>query len=34
MRGMVEDVGFGADFPSSGYKETFDPDRFKRTELG
>jgi len=34
VRGMVEDVGFGSDFPSSGYKETFDPDRFKRTELG
>ncbi|MCL2841426.1 MAG: DUF5716 family protein [Defluviitaleaceae bacterium] len=34
VRGMVEDVGFGNDFPSSGYKETFDPERFKRTELG
>ncbi|MCL1882973.1 MAG: Hsp70 family protein [Defluviitaleaceae bacterium] len=34
VRGMVEDVGLGDEFPSSGYKETFDPDRFKRTELG
>jgi len=28
VRGMVEDVGFGGDWPSSGFKETFDPDRF------
>ena len=34
VRGMVEDVGLGAEFPSSNYKETFDPERFKRTELG
>jgi len=34
VRGMVEDVGLGDEFPSSGYKETFDPDRFKKTELG
>jgi len=34
VRGMVEDAGFGDDFPSSGFRETFDPDRFKRTELG
>ena len=34
VRGMVEDVGFGSEFPSSGFKETFDPDRFIRTELG
>ena len=34
VRGMVEDVGIGVEFPSSGYKETFDPDRFKRAELG
>jgi len=34
VKGLVEDVGFGADFPSSGYKEYFDPNRFKRAELG
>jgi len=34
VRGMVEDLGLGNEWPSSGYKETFDPDRFKRTELG
>jgi len=34
VRGMVEDVGMGDEFPASGYKENFDPNRFKRTELG
>ena len=34
VKGMVEDVGFGNDFPSSGFKESFDPDRFNITELG
>jgi len=33
VRGMVEDVGFGDDFPSSGFKELFDPDRFVRVEI-
>ncbi|MCL1844164.1 MAG: Hsp70 family protein [Defluviitaleaceae bacterium] len=34
VRGLVEDVGLGDEFPSSGYREAFDPNRFKRTELG
>jgi len=34
VRGLVEDSGLGAEWPSSGYRETFDPDRFKRAELG
>lgn len=34
VRGMVEDLGMGTEFPASDYKETFDPDRFKRAELG
>lgn len=34
VRGMVEDMGLGEEFPPSGYKATFDPDRFKRAELG
>jgi len=34
VKGLVEDVGFGTDFPSCGYKESFDPDRFKRAEVG
>jgi molecular chaperone DnaK (HSP70) len=33
VRGMVEDVGFGAEFPSSGFKESFAPERFVKTEL-
>jgi molecular chaperone DnaK len=34
VRGLVEDVGLGDEFPSCGYREAFDPNRFKRTELG
>ena len=34
VRGQVEDVGMGEEFPASGYKESFDPNRFKRAELG
>lgn len=34
VRGLVEDVGLGAEWPSSGYREVFDPDRFMRAELG
>jgi len=34
VRGMVEDMGFGAEFPSLGFKESFAPDRFKVVELG
>ena len=33
VRGMVEDVGFGDEFPSSGFKENFDPDRFTKVEI-
>ena len=31
VRGMVEDMGFGAEYPASDYKESFDPDRFNKT---
>ena len=34
VRGMVEDVGFGEEYPSTGFKEAFDPDRFIRAEVG
>ena len=34
VRGMVEDVGLGDDYPSSGFREVFDPNRFIRTEIG
>ena len=34
VRGMVEDVGIGDDYPSSGFREVFDPNRFIRTEIG
>jgi molecular chaperone DnaK (HSP70) len=33
VRGMVEDMGFGAEYPASGFRESFDPERFIRTEL-
>ena len=33
VRGAVEDVGFGAEFPSSGFMESFDPDRFVKAEV-
>ena len=33
VRGMVEDIGFGEDYPSSGFRENFDPDRFRKVEL-
>ena len=33
VRGMVEDVGLGDEYPSSGFREMFDPERFKTTEL-
>ena len=33
VKGMVEDVGFGAEWPSSGFKENFDPDRFRKVEI-
>lgn len=31
VKGSVEDAGFGEEFPSSGFKENFDPDRFVKT---
>jgi len=34
VRGLVEDMGFGVEYPASGYKESFDPDRFKKAEIG
>jgi len=34
VRGLVEDAGLGEEWPSSGYREAFDPNRFKRAELG
>ncbi|MCL2356550.1 MAG: Hsp70 family protein [Defluviitaleaceae bacterium] len=34
VRGLVEDAGFGDDQPASGYREAFDPNRFKRAEVG
>jgi len=33
VRGIVEDAGMDS-FPSSGFREIFDPNRFVRTELG
>ncbi|MCL2527846.1 MAG: Hsp70 family protein [Defluviitaleaceae bacterium] len=33
VRGMVEDMGFGAEYPASGYREMFDPDRFVKTVI-
>ena len=34
VRGMVEDAGLGDEYPSSGFREVFDPERFRTTELG
>lgn len=33
VKGSVEDLGFNDEYAPSGYKETFDPGRFKRTVL-
>jgi len=33
VRGQVEDMGFGTEYPPSGYKENFDPDRFSKTVI-
>jgi len=33
VRGIVEDMGFGEEFAPSGFKETFDPERYKRVLL-
>ena len=34
VRGMVEDMGFGEEYPASGFRESFDPDRFTKAEVG
>jgi len=34
VKGMVEDLGFGKDYPPEGFKEEFDPSRFSKTLLG
>jgi molecular chaperone DnaK len=31
VKGSVEDAGFGEEYPASGFKENFDPDRFAKT---
>lgn len=31
VRGSVKDMGFGEEYPPCGYKDTFDPNRFKTT---
>jgi molecular chaperone DnaK (HSP70) len=31
VKGSVEDAGFGDEYPASGFKESFDPDRFTKT---
>lgn len=33
VKGSVEDMGGGTDFPSSGFKSRFDPDRFTKTVM-
>ena len=33
IKGVVEDVGVGDEYPPSGYKETFDPDRFRKVMI-
>jgi len=33
VRGTIEDAGFGEEWPASGFKETFDPNRFEKTQL-
>jgi len=34
VKGTVEDMGFGDEFPSSDFKEDFDPDRFVKAIVG
>ena len=34
VKGSVEDMGFGDEFPPVGYKEDFDPSRFVKTVVG
>jgi molecular chaperone DnaK (HSP70) len=31
VKGSVEDLGFGEEYPPSGFKERFDPSRFEKT---
>jgi len=33
VRGSIEDMGFGEEYPPCGYKDSFDPGRFKKTVL-
>jgi molecular chaperone DnaK len=33
VRGVVEDLGFGTDFPKSGYRQSFEPHRFAKTKI-
>ena len=34
VKGSVEDMGFGEEYPPSGFKEDFDPSRFEKTIVG
>ena len=34
VKGSVEDMGFGDEYPSEGFKEDFDPSRFVKTVVG
>ncbi len=34
VKGNVEDLGFGNEIAPSGFKQDFDPDRFKNTVVG
>jgi len=34
VKGSVEDMGFGSEYPPSGFKENFDPSRFTKTIVG
>ena len=34
VKGMVEDMGGGEEYPSEGFKEEFDPSRFSKTVVG
>ncbi len=33
VKGAVEDMGFGEEYPPLGFKESFDPDRFEKVSL-
>jgi len=34
VKGSVEDLGFGEEYPPSGFNENFDPSRFEKTVVG